>query len=219
MILFLTMKDKIKLINDEKEPEPLRAKSEKELVSKTDKNESKEKGKAGRPTLLTPELFSKLIKLFEEHFFIAIVAASSDVYRQLIYDWQNDRKDFFDAVAHARDKWIENQFKLLDKYAKDKKTKDWRALKYKLSIADREYNDKKWIREDASSDRKPIIQIVINQRDLISSKGEAIKLIGSGKSEEETVSLNLFNQDKQEKEQKQGKEGKTDKPENAKSKG
>lgn len=198
------MKNKIKLINDDKISTPGQSKKKE---NKEVSNRSEEKGEPGRPTLLTPELFSKLVKLFEEHFFIAIVAAKADIYRTRIYDWQNDREDFHSAITHAQDGWIAQQMKLLDRYAKDKRTKDWRALKYKLSIADKEFNDKKWMREEAGKGQLQALIININQSDLTTSKMEAMKLIGSSKSEKETVSLKLFNVNKKEK--KKPREAKT----------
>jgi len=161
--------------------------------------EKKEKGKPGRPSILTPELRSRLIKLFEEHFFIAIVAARSDIYRYHIFEWIREQKDFNIAVTHARDKWIKQQMELLDKYAKDKREKDWRALKYKLSIADVEYNDKKFLREEPGKRESTQITIIINRKDLETSKIEASKIIGESKLEEEPVSLILFNEEKKEK--------------------
>jgi len=163
------------------------------------KEEKKEKGKPGRPTIFTSELRAKLIKLFEENFFIAIVAASADVYRQQIEEWEREHKDFHANVTHARDKWIKQQMILLDQYAIDKKTKDWRALKYKLSIADVEYNDKKYLREVPGSRESPQITIIINRKDLETSKEEAYKIIGEGSHKEETISLITFKEEKKEK--------------------
>ena len=163
------------------------------------KEEEKEKGKPGRPTILTPELKAKLIKLFEENFFIAIVAASSDLYRQQIQEWEREQVDFHAAITHAQDKWIKQQMVLLDKYAKEKKTKDWRALKYKLSIADIEYNDKKYLREELGKRETPTITIIINRRDLETSKQEAYKIIGEAKHKEETISVLTFKEEKKEK--------------------
>lgn len=187
------MKDKIKLINDEKIPIPERSKRKKDkevsIISK------EREGKKGN-TLLTPELFAELIRLFKEHFFIGIVASSANIYRQNIWNWRNAREDFNLAVTHAQDGWIKQQMKLMDEYAKDKKTKDWRELKYKLSIADKEFNDKKWIKEEAGKSQLQALIININQSDLTTSKVEAMKLIGSSKSEKETVSLKIFNVDK-----------------------
>lgn len=191
------MKDKLKLINDEKSPTPGRSKKKR---NKEVSNKSKEREGQREKILLTPEVYSKLIRLFKEHFFIGIVAAAADIYRQNIYNWRNAREDFNLAVTHAQDGWIAHQMELLDKYAKAKKTKDWRALKYKLSIADKEYNDKKWIREEAGERRIQALIININQSDLTTSKVEAMKLIGSSKSERETVSLKIFNVDKPKKE-------------------
>ncbi|MBA7532441.1 hypothetical protein ES705_24667 [subsurface metagenome] len=151
-----------------------------------------EKKKPGRPTILTPELRDRLIKLFEEHFFIAIVAARSDIYRERIYEWQKEQEDFRIAVTHARNKWIEQQMELLREYAIDKREKDWRALKYLLSIADVEYNDKKFLREAPGKKDSTQITIIINRKDLETSKEEAIKVIGEGSTEEETISLIPF---------------------------
>ena len=177
------------------------------------KEEEKEKGKPGRPTILTPELKAKLIKLFEENFFIAIVAASSDLYRQQIQEWEREQVDFHAAITHAQDKWIKQQMILLDKYAKEKKTKDWRALKYKLSIADIEYNDKKYLREEAGKQGSPLITIIINRKDLETSKKEAYKIIGETKIREETVSLIPFKEEKREKEKENRQKSKTGEPE------
>lgn len=188
------MKDKLKLINDEPDPISGPGKSE---VNKTNKEVSKEKGKPGRPTLLTPELFSRLIRLFEDHFFIAIVAAKADIYNSRICDWQNEREDFRDAVAHAQDKWIAQEMDFLINFAKNKKKKDWRAREYRLSIARKEYNPRKWLREGVEKDRLQVINININQRDLTESRVEAMKVIGSSKAKQETVSLMLFNKEKE----------------------
>ena len=190
------MKDKLKLINDEKDPTLGRSKKK---VNKEVSNKSKEREEKREKIILTPELFSKLIRSFKKHFFIGIVAASANIYRQNIYNWRNAREDFNDAVTHAQDGWIKHQMDLLDEYAKDKREKDWRALKYKLSIADKEFNDKKWIREEAGDRKVQALIININQSDLKTSKVEAMKLIGSSRLEEETVSLKVFEADKKKK--------------------
>jgi len=172
------------------------------------KEDKKEKRGPGRPTILTPELKAELIKLFEEHFFIAIVAASSDLYRQQIEEWEREQKDFHASVTHARDKWIKQQMILLDEYAIDKKTKDWRALQYKLSIADIEYNDKKYLKEAPGSRETPTITIIINRRDLETSKQEAYKIIGESSHKEETISLLTFKEEKRERKQEKGQKAK-----------
>ena len=186
---------KIKLIDDDPQSKLEPGKEEKK----------KDKKKVGRPTILTPELKSKLIKLFEEHFFIAVVAARSDIYRQQIEEWQRERKEFNADVTHARNKWIEQQLILLRKYAKDKKTKDWRALKYLLSIADIEYNDKKFLKEAPGKRDSTQITIILDRRDLETSKIEASKVIGESNLEEERISLIPFNESKEKKGKKPGK--------------
>ena len=197
---------KKKLIHQVKTKEDLTPKKEEE-------KKEKEKGKPGRPTILTPELKAKLLKLFEKHFFIAIVAASSDLYRQQIEEWEREQEEFHAAITHARDKWIAQQMKLLDQYAKDKREKDWRALKYKLSIADIEYNDKKYLRDDSGKRDTPLINIIINQKDLATSKKEAYKIIGGIKHREETVSLLPFREEEREKKQEKRQTPKNEKPE------
>jgi len=167
----------------------------KEIEEKKEKKD-KEKGKPGRPTILTPELRVKLIKLFEEHFFIAIVAAKAGIYRRRIYEWENEQEDFRTDVTHAQGKWIAQQMDLLRNYAKDKREKDWRALKYLLSIADAEFNDKKYLREAPGKRDSTQITIIIDRRDLETSKMEASKIIGEGKLEEEPISLIPFEEEK-----------------------
>jgi len=161
--------------------------------------EKKEKGKPGRPTILTPELKAKLIKLFEKHFFLWIVSAEADIYKQRIIEWKKEQEDFRNAVTHAQGKWIRQQMELLKNYAKDKREKDWRALKYLLSIADAEYNDKKFLRDEPGKRDSTQITIIINRKDLETSKIEASKVIGEGKLEEETISLITFEEQKKEK--------------------
>ncbi|MBA7588988.1 hypothetical protein ES708_31060 [subsurface metagenome] len=152
-----------------------------------------------RPTLLTPELRARLIRLFEEHFFLWIVAAEVDIYKEQICEWKREQKDFHNAVTHAQGKWIRQQMKLLDEYAKDKREKDWRALKYKLSIADAEFSDKKYLKEAPGKKDSTQITIIINRRDLETAEEEVTKIIGEGKTEEETISLIPFQEEKRKK--------------------
>lgn len=198
-----SMKDndlcKVKEINQSKIKEPGPGEEEKE-----EKEEKKDKRKPGRPTIFTLELKSKLIKLFEEHFFIAIVAAKSDIYKYHIYEWIKEHKDFNNAVTHAQDKWIAQEMEELKKDAQDKREKDWRARKYRLSIADIEYNDKKYLREEPGKRDSTQITIIIDRRDLKTSKEEALKIIGETKAEEETISLIPFEEGKKGKKGKKG---------------
>ena len=174
---------KLKLISDD-------PKQSKLIVPGEENKGSKEKKKPGRPTLLTPELYKKLIKLFEKHFFIASVSASSGIYRESINIWRREQVDFSNAVTYAQDKWIKNQLKLLQEYSIDKRTKDWRALKYLLSIADAEFNDKKFMR-DTPAGKDTSITININHKELVLAKLEANRLIGSSQKQE-SISLIPF---------------------------
>ena len=197
------MENKIELINDEETPGQEQKKNEinndKSIEEKTSKTKLQ----------LTPELYTKLLKLFEKHFFIASVATKANIYRARIDDWRNSQPGFNDAITHARDKWLHNQMRLLNQYSQDKREKDWRALKYTLSIADKEYNDKKFMREDAKEGKSLRLAIVINQTDLKTSKIEALQLIG-GTTEPEAVSLQLFNIDKKKDKDEEEKEPEKD---------
>jgi len=193
-----------------KDKEIRHSKKKKELIPVKEEKKEKEKRKVGRPTILTPELRAELIRLFEEHFFMAVVASRSDIYRQQIFEWIREQKGFQTAVIHAKDKWIEQQLKLLREYARDKKTKDWRALKYLLSIADIEYNDKKYLREAPRKRDSTQITIIIDRRDLKTAEEEADKIIGEGKVEEETISLIPFQKEKRGKRGEKGQTGNTE---------
>jgi len=183
------------------------SKTKEELIPVSKKEEEREKI-GHRPALLTPELKARLIKLFEKHFFIAIVVAKAGIYRQRIYEWERELEAFRTDVTHAQGKWIAQQMDLLRKYAKDKREKDWRALKYLLSIADAEYNDKKYLKEAPGSRETPTITIIINRRDLETSKQEAYKIIGESSHKEETISLLTFKEEKKEKKGEKGQKGK-----------
>ncbi len=126
-----------------------------------DESGEKEEKKRGRPTIFTPELRAKLIKLFEKHFFVAIVAVEAGIYRRRIYEWKNEDEDFRNEITHAQGKWIAQQMELLNEYAKDKRTKDWRAPKHLLSIADAEFNEKKYLRETPRKRESTKINIII----------------------------------------------------------
>ncbi len=178
------------------------------LIKGLAKKDKEDKRKPGRPTIFTQELRAKLLKLFEEHFFLAIVAVKAGIYKQRIIEWKREQESFRNDVTYARDTWIAQQMKLLDNYAKDKRTKDWRAQKYLLSIADSEYNDKKYLRETPGKRDPTQINIIIDQRDLETSEKEALRVIGIDKSEEEPISLILFQKEKREKRGEKGRKGK-----------
>ena len=163
-----------------------------------DESGEKEEKKRGRPTIFTQELRARLIKLFEKHFFLAIVAVEAGIYRRRIYEWKNEDEDFRNEITHAQGKWIRQQMELLNNYAKDKRTKDWRAPKYLLSIADSEYNDKKYLRETPGKRDPTQINIIISKEDLETSEKEALRVIGIDKSKQEPISLIIFNKDKRE---------------------
>jgi len=149
-----------------------------------------QKKKIGRPKVITEEKKEEILKVAEEVFFMQSIAAKVGVYRQRISQLVREDKDFASSLTHARDKWIQAKQALLEDYASNKKEKDWRALKYLLTIADREYSERKYLTEAvANQDAK--ITMIIDARQLEQAKKEGMKLIGSS-SIAEPISLKPF---------------------------
>ena len=187
------MKRKLKLTNDDFKPSGEESKdliTPKETKPNIEANPKKEKKE------LTPETQRKILKLFEKYYFIGIVSARANIYRSQIESWKTASQAFSLAISHAQDTYLSYNMKLLDRYALNKRESDWRAIKYKLSIADQDFNDKKFIKEDISRGNIRSVNIIINSKDLTISKTEALKTIGSNQSKPEAVSLQLFKQPK-----------------------
>ena len=66
----------------------------------------REKETGHRTTLLTPELSVKLIGLFEEYFFVGMVAAEEGTHRQRIEEWEREQEAFRAPLTHARQRQI-----------------------------------------------------------------------------------------------------------------
>lgn len=154
-------------------------------------DDEQKRGKLGKATKLTPEIREKILKLYREHFFIAVVAKEIDIHRATLQKWEREQPGMLSDVTHAKETWLSNSLETLAQYATDKKTKDWRALKYLLSIADPDFNDKKWLKDEIGKTQLTQINITIAPEALKQSKEAADKLIGS-KSEPEKIELNLF---------------------------
>lgn len=64
----------------------------------------REKGTGYRTVLLTPELRSRLLELFGEHFFLWIVTSEANIYRHRIEEWVSEEETFRNDLIHARQK-------------------------------------------------------------------------------------------------------------------
>ena len=69
-------------------------------------NQEKREKKRGRPSLLTPELRSRLLELFGERFFLWIVVVRVGIDRHSIYEWGREQEPFRTDITHARAEWI-----------------------------------------------------------------------------------------------------------------
>jgi hypothetical protein len=143
-----------------------------------DNNTSKDKelivkGKGGRPSRLTPEVQARVIELTEEWFFARVVCAKADIDTGVLRDFERANPKFALALTHAKDKWIATQLDLLQTYAHDKKTSDWRAIEYLLSIADSEFSQRKYLTEAvANQDAKILMLIKAEQLFVAQAEGE-----------------------------------------------
>jgi len=129
--------------------------------------------KIGRPPVITEKKREEILRAAEEVFFTQSIAAKVGIYRERITALVRKDKDFALSLLHARDKWIAKKQALLEEYAQNKKTSDWRALKYLLTIADREYSERKYITEAvANQDAKIMMLIKAEQLTLATKRGK-----------------------------------------------
>ena len=184
------MKRKLKLTNDDLNLPGAECKS---LSNPEETIPNKEIEDLKTPKALTPEERKKVLKLFSKYFFIEIVSARANIFKSRIEALKSADSAFNEALLHAQNSYISYNMSLLDKYAKAKRDNDWRAIKYKLSIASKNFSETKFNRDDATKDRpNQAINIVINSKSLQISQTEALKTIGTEKSKPETVSLQLL---------------------------
>ena len=157
----------------------------------------KEVKQVGRPKLIDKVMERKLIKLAEEYFFIRSIVGKAGISKDTIERYLSDKENeaFATSFLHARDKWIAFHQDLLNQYAKDKKTKDWHAIKYLLTIADKEFSERKYLTEAvANQDAKILMLIKAEQLTIASKKGkEMLKTVINTPSQgEESISLLPF---------------------------
>jgi len=158
--------------------------------------------KIGRPTKMTDQMQKKVIKLTEELFFIRAIAGKAGVSvdtieREIRGRSDENRKgneDFALSFMHAQNKFIAYHQRKMMQYAKDKRTKDWRAEAHILALTDKEYSERKYLTEAvANQDAKIFMQINAEKLTIAQEEG---KIMLSGQNKSESISLRLFQPDK-----------------------
>ena len=155
--------------------------------------------KAGRPTKMTPGMQNKLIKLAGELFFIRSVAGEAGISVDTIERHLKDKGfiDFAVSYTYALNSFIAHHQRLMMKYSKDKKTKDWRAEAHILTLCDKEYSERKYLTEAvANQDAKILLLIKAEQLTLASQEGmkmlKGVKTLQHTPSKPESVPLLPF---------------------------
>jgi len=133
----------------------------------------------GRKSILTNELKQEILEAFKDLFFNVSVAGRVGVLEDTLASWISRSKEFASSVTHAKAQWIEQQQKDLQDWAQDKKTKDWRAKQYLLSIAKKEFSEKKYLAKAIADRESPRITMIFNAKDTTQAKKQAEKIIGS----------------------------------------
>jgi len=126
----------------------------------------------GRPIKMTEEMKAKVIELAEEYFFIRSIAGKAGIsYKTLErYLSEKENEDFVLSFTHARDKWIADKQNKLETYATTKSVNDWRAMQYLLTIADKEYSERKYLTEAVANQDAKILMLIKAEKLTIASK-------------------------------------------------
>lgn len=163
--------------------------------------------------LIDSRMRAILLKLAEKYFFYDAISARAGIYRQRLDEELKCNKQFGQSFAYARHKFIAYHQELLFQYAKDKKFKDWRAEKYILTIADKEYSERKYL-TDAVTNQDAKILMLIKAEQLTIASEEAKKMLKDVKTldttalQHEKMSLLPFNPKEVSKAIKKGKKRK-----------
>ena len=173
-------------------------------------------GKAGRPKVIDKVMEAKLIRLAEEYFFIRSIAGKAGISHKTIERYISDpgNIDFVSSFTQARDKWITDKQTKLETYASDKKTADWRAMQYLLTIADKEYSERKYLTDAVSNqDAKILLMIKAEQLTIASQAGnKMLESVIDTPLQSNKISLLPFNANKVAKASNKGKKKKASKP-------
>ena len=145
--------------------------------------------------LIDERMRSILIRLAEKYYFYKVICAKAGIYEQRLNEELSRNENFRLAFAYARYKFIAHHQQKLIEYAKDKKTKDWRAEQYLLTIADKEYSERKYLTEAvANQDAKILMLIKAEQLTIASKKGKKMleTVVNTPSQGEESISLLPF---------------------------
>ena len=167
------------------------------VISKEDKP------KRGRPKAIDQAMKKKLIKLAEELFHLRAIAGEAGISVDTIERELKGRSDegrekdeeFALAFVYAQNRYIAHHQRLMMKYARDKKTKDWRAEAHILTLCDREYSERKYLTEAvANQDAKIMMLIKAEQLTLASKQGKKMleKVINTDVQGQEEINLLPF---------------------------
>jgi len=144
--------------------------------------------------LFNSKLRANLVRLAKKYFFYKTICAYAGIWEQRLVEEVGRNEDFRLAFTHARACWIATKQKELESYAKNKSTSDWRALQYLLTIADKEFSERKYLTEAvANQDAKILMQINAEKLTIAQEEG---KIMLSGQNKSESISLRLFQPDK-----------------------
>ena len=150
---------------------------------KSTNNKVIEKRPVGRPTIWTEDLRNKVLELVATWFFTDTIAGKAGIWKARINEELRKNEEFASSFTHARSLWIADKQRQLEQYAKQKKEKDWRAIKYLLTIASKEFSERKYLTEAvANQDAK--INLQINAEKLTIAQSQGMKLIGSNRPED-----------------------------------
>jgi len=150
--------------------------------------------KGGRKKLIDDRMRAILLKLAEKYFFYDAICARAGIYRQRLTEELSRNKEFGRSFAYARHKFIAHHQDLLIQYSTDKREKDWRAEKYILTIADKEYSERKYLTDAVSNqDAKILLQIKAEQLTIASQAGkEMLKTVITTPLQPNKISLLPF---------------------------
>jgi len=170
--------------------------------------------KGGRKKLIDSRMRAILLKLAEKYFFYDAICARAGIYRQRLTEEIARSKQFGRSFAYARHKFIAYHQDLLMQYAHDKREKDWRAEKYILTIADKEYSERKYLTDAvANQDAKILLMIKTEQLTIAQQAGKKmLETMDITPLQKEKISLLPFNKKEVEQSINKGKKKRPDVP-------
>ena len=148
--------------------------------------------------LFNSKLRASLVRLAKKYFFHKTVCAYAGIWEQRLREELGRNEEFRLAFTHAQACWIATKQKELESYAKNKSTSDWRALKYLLTIADKEFSERKYLTEAvANQDAKILMLIKAEQLTIAGQKGSKMleNVIDTPLQTQEAISLLPFQEE------------------------